>query len=344
MKFQSSNGRPFFHAIFCSLIFLATVCRAGNYANFDVAIYIPVGVVKSFEDPQKLSDDWAHISRQLKVDKVYIEVQRDRQLADDQLLERVKKFFLDRGVRVAGGMALSDGSIDGQFKSFCYTDAKDREFVKNAAELAARHFDEVIQDDFFFVNTKNESDITAKGDKSWTQFRLDLMDGVAENLIVKPAKALNPKVKMVVKFPNWYEHFQGLGYDLDKEPKIFDGIYTGTETRDPVITDQHLQQYESYEIIRYFDNIAPGRNGGGWVDTYSLRYVDRYAEELWDTVFAKAPEMTLFEWSAMTRPFQTGDRAAGQGEFMHPYGRARDALDAVGLLGDDPEAEVFEDR
>jgi len=34
----------------------------------------------------------------------------------------VKKFFLDHGVKVAGGMALSDGSIGGQFKSFCYTD------------------------------------------------------------------------------------------------------------------------------------------------------------------------------------------------------------------------------
>ena len=72
---------------------------------------------------------------------------------------------------------------------------------------------------------------------------------------------------MVIKFPNWYEHFQGSGYDLEREPQIFDGIYTGTESRDPVMTDQHLQPYESYEIIRYFENIAPGRNGGGWVDT-----------------------------------------------------------------------------
>src|SRR5208283_3758154 len=280
----------------------------GNYTNFDVAIYIPVGVVQSFADPQKLAEDWARIRRQLKVDKVYIEVQRDRQVAGDELLEQVKKFFLERGVKVAGGMALSDGSIGGQFKSFCYTDPADREFIQHAAELAARHFDEVIQDDFFFVTTKNDSDIAAKGDRSWTQFRLDLMRDAAENLIVKPAKAVNPRVKMVIKFANWYEHFQGLGYDLDQEPKIFDGIFTGTETRDPETTDQNLQQYESYQIIRYFENIAPGRNGGGWVDTFSLRYVDRYAEQLWNTMFAKAPEMTLFNWAAMLQPVHPGDR------------------------------------
>ena len=148
-----------------ALVLPAFCCRAGNYTNFDVAIYIPVGVVRSFEDPQKLQDDWDRISRQLKVDKVYIEVQRDQELAGDDLLERVKKFFLDHGVQVAGGMALSDGGI-GQFKSFCYTDPQDRQFIKNAAELAARHFDEVIQDDFFFVTTKTDSDIAAKGTKA----------------------------------------------------------------------------------------------------------------------------------------------------------------------------------
>ncbi len=292
----------------CSILISSAVSKAGQYTNFGVSIYIPVSVVRNLDDPETLSNQWNRISRQLKVDKVYIEVQRDRNVASDEMLERVKKFFVDHGVKVAGGMAASDGSIGGQFKTFCYTDPADRAFIKSAAELAARHFDELIQDDFFFNTTKYDSDIAAKGDKSWTQFRLDLMDEAAENLIIKPAKAINPKIKLVIKFPNWYEHFQGLGYDLDKEPKLFDGIYTGTETRDPEITDQNLQQYESYQIIRYFENIAPGRNGGGWVDTFSIRYIDRYAEQLWDTVFAKAPEMMLFEWSGMLRSIPAGAR------------------------------------
>jgi hypothetical protein len=291
------------------LLFAGT-CAAGNYTNFSVAVYIPINIVQSFENPQKLQADWDCIRRQLKVDKVYIEVQRDRRLLSDDLTEQVKRFFRDRGVQTAGGMALSERNNGGQFQSFCYTDPQDRAFIKSAAEFAARHFDEVIQDDFFFITTKTDSDIAAKGDKSWSQFRMELTTDAAENLIVKPAKAVNPKVKMVVKYPNWYEHFQGAGFDLEHGPKIFDGIYTGTETRDPVITDQHLQQYESYEIIRYFENIAPGRNGGGWVDTSSIRCLDRYAEQLWDTMFAKAHEITVFEWSAMTRPFETGDRAA----------------------------------
>jgi len=293
--------------VLAALALCLATARAGNYQNFDVAVYITVGDVNTFSDPKVLQAQWDAISSQVKVDKVYIEVQRGRVLASDALLEQVKKFFVERGVKVAGGSAFSDQSA-GQFKSFCYTDPADRDFVKKVSELAARHFDEYILDDFFFVTTKFDSDIAAKGSRSWTDFRLALMDEAGSSLIVKAAKDVNSSVKVVIKFPNWYEHFQGLGFDLDREPKIFDGIYTGTETRDPVATDQFLQQYESYEIMRYFENILPGGNGGGWVDTYNTRYVDRYAEQLWDTVLAKAREITLFNWRDLVEPAPAGNR------------------------------------
>jgi hypothetical protein len=286
----------------------------GQYKNFAVSVYIPVGTVRHLADPAVLASEWEQISRQVKVDKVYIEAERDRVLADDALLERMKAFFTDRGVRVAGGITFSDGSEAGQFRSFCYTDPSDRDFVKSSSELVARHFDEIILDDFTFVTTKRPSDVAAKGARSWTQFRLDLMDDAARQLIVGPMKAVNPRARVMIKYPNWYEHFQGLGFDLDQGPGIFDGIYTGTETRDPDSTDQFLQQYESYQIIRYFENIAPGRNGGGWVDTFNLRYLDRYVEQLWDTVFAKAREMTLFSWSNLLEPIRPGDRQAWQSQ------------------------------
>jgi hypothetical protein len=303
------KNHPNMKRLLCIAAFAAALstARAGNYQNFGVAVYIPVTIVKTFADPNVLQSEWDLISSQVKVDKVYIEVHRDRLLADDKLLEDVKAFFVSRGVKVAAGSAFSDSEAD-QFKSFCYTNPADREFVKKVSELAAHHFDEFILDDFFFVNTKTDSDIAAKGSRSWTDFRLDLMDDAGAKLILKAAKDVNPKIKVVIKFPNWYEHFQGLGFDLDKEPKMFDGIYTGTETRDPVSTDQYLQQYESYQIIRYFENIKPGGNGGGWVDTYGARYVDRYAEQLWDTMFAKAREITLFNWHLLLMKAAAGER------------------------------------
>lgn len=277
------------------------------YRHFHSAIYIPVHVVATFASPGVLESEWERISSQLHVDHVYIESYRDRVVADGALLERVKAFFASRGVAVSGGMALSD-TEGGQFRSFCYTDPADRAYVARVSAFTARHFDDIILDDFFFVNTKFPSDIAAKGARSWTDFRLALMDDVARNVVLAPARAANPRVRIVIKFPNWYEHFQGNGFDLKREPEIFPGIYTGTETREAAITDQNLQAYESYAIVRFFDAIAPGRNGGGWVDTYDVTYVDRYAEQLWDTLLAKAREITLFEWADLLSPIVPGPR------------------------------------
>jgi hypothetical protein len=303
-------GLAFFLATFLVPLtsFAAAAASPGSpHQNFRVAVYIPVQIVEHMRDRQWLESSWANINRQVKVDKVYIETYRSGVIADDALIESVKKFFLDQGVQVGGGIALTAADTK-QFRSFCYTDPNERDYVRRVSELTARHFDDIILDDFFFNNTKTDSDISAKGDKSWSEFRLALMDEAGQNLVVDAARSVNPKVKVTIKFPNWYEHFQGLGFDLDKEPKIFDSIYTGTETRDPVATDQQLQQYESYQIFRYFENIKPGGNLGGWVDTYDIRTIDRYGEELWDTMLAKAPEITLFNWDALLGPVAPGDR------------------------------------
>jgi hypothetical protein len=283
----------------------------GAYQNFKAAIYVPISAVRQLQDPKVREQQYQRIAQQLRFDKVYLETYRGGQFADDASLEALTQFFTDKGIEVAGGIALDAPGHAGQFATLDYEIPHDRDVCRRAVELAARHFDQVILDDFFFYTSKSDADIAAKGSRSWTQYRLEKMREVAEDLVLKPARAVNPRVRMIIKYPNWYEHFQGLGYDLDVEAKKFDFIYTGTETRDPEITDQLLQQYESYLVFRYMDNIRPhGGNRGGWVDTYDTRYVDRYAEQLWDTLFAKAPEITLFNWADLASPaaLVPGDR------------------------------------
>ena len=77
--------------------------------------------------------------------------------------------------------------------------------------------------------------------------------------------------------------------------KYFDMIYTGTETRDPLYTQQHLPKYLSYFIMRYFENVKPGKNGGGWFDTFECRgNLNYYVEQAYLTLFSKPEEVTLF--------------------------------------------------
>ncbi|RPJ58992.1 MAG: hypothetical protein EHM23_15675, partial [Acidobacteria bacterium] len=295
------------------IAFCSPLLFAGQYKNFQVAVYARAYEVREMVDPNWLTPRWEEISRQVRVDKMYLETHRDLIIVDEKTVKAARDFFEKRGVRTAGGITLTVNERN-RFETFCYSNPEHRKKVREIVEHTARLFDEVILDDFFFTNCKCDLCIKAKGDRSWTDFRLALMDEAARESVLKPAKTVNPKVKVVIKYPNWYEHFQGLGFNLETEPKLFDGIYTGTETRDAVRSNQHLQQYHGYLIFRYFENIKPGGNGGGWVDTGGMGYMDRYGEQLALTMFAKAPEITLFDIRQLQRPIRDTDRAAWQGQ------------------------------
>jgi len=309
------------------LLLAGWAATAGAYENFQVAVYVRAQEVAQMADPAWLEREWQRISSAVHVDKVYLEVHRDGTMPDARTIEAAKAFFAARGVKTAGGITftINEGN---RFQTFSYDTPADRKRVQMIAETAARHFDEVILDDFFFTSAKTERDIQARGAATWTQHRLKLMTEAGRDLVVGPARRVNPKVKVIIKYPNWYEHFQALGFNLETGPQIFDGIYTGTETRDAVRTAQHLQPYHGYSIMRYFENIAPGRNGGGWVDPYGSSGYDRYAEQLWLTLFAKSgPQVTLFDWSSIGRPL--GRAAAGGAAPASAAAAAKTAFDAI---------------
>jgi len=301
------------HILFL-LILLASVVHlsmAGDhYKNFKVAVYSRAYETAKMGDDKWIEPIWDEVSRQVKVDKIYLETHRDLLIVDEATLLKAKTFFESRGIKTAGGITLTVNESN-NFETFCYSNPDHRKKVREIVEYTARHFDELILDDFFFTDCKCELCIKAKGSRSWTDYRLDLMTKAAKELIIDPAKAVNPKIKVVIKYPNWYDHFQGCGFNLETEPQLFDGLYTGTETRDPS-GNQHLQPYLGYLIFRYFDNLKPGKNGGGWVDTGGMNFMDRYAEQLWLTMFAKAPEITLFDIRQLQRPLQKTDRAVWQ--------------------------------
>ena len=278
---------------------LCMVCnmtmQAKAYESFKVSIYVRAYEVDKMKDIHWLDSTWNVISQQLEVDKIYLETHRDLLVVEDATLEQAKKFFHDRGIETAGGITYTINEAN-SFETFCYSNPEHRKMVQKIAEHTAKHFDEFILDDFFFTSCKSDIEIKAKGMQSWTDYRLKLMTEAGRDLVLKPAKKVNPQVKVIIKYPNWYDHFQGLGFNLEEGPQLFDGVWTGTETRDPA-GNQHLQNYLSYNIIRYFDNLRPGYNGGGWVDVGGLNMgMDRYAEQLHLTMLAKAPEIILFAY------------------------------------------------
>ena len=320
--------------LLCLAALLFALPAAASHKNFKVSVYVRAYEVEKMKDTEWLESTWKTISSQLDVDKIYLETHRDLLIVDDATLEKAKKFFLARGIEVAGGITYTiDESND--FETFSYSDPEDRATVKKIAEHTARHFDEMLLDDFFFTSSKKDVEIASKGDRSWTEYRLELMNEAGRNLVVGPAKAVNPKVKVIIKYPNWYDHFQGLGFNLEWGPKIFDGVWTGTETRDPA-GNQHLQNYLSYNIMRYFENMSGGRNGGGWVDSGGINMsMDRYAEQLFLTAIAKGRDVMLFDYRQLIgvmlnprlrAPWQDGDVSWKYDEMTAPFKNGKETV------------------
>jgi hypothetical protein len=279
-----------------------------RYRNFRVAIYARSYDVLEMRDLNWLKQRFDLISRYVNVGKIYLETHRDMVVADENTLIQAREFLKERGVQVSGGIAVTFNERN-YFQTYCYSNLEHRQKLKDVVTLTARLFDEVILDDFFFTNCKCPLCVDAKGDKSWTNFRLEQMTRAAQELVLGPARAANPNVEVVIKYPNWYDHFQGLGFNLEDGPRLFDAIYTGNETRDPVISNQHLQPYESYLIFRYYENIKPGGNRGGWVDPFFSFTLERYAEQFWLTLFAKAPEITMFDFTSILWQTQEENRS-----------------------------------
>ena len=293
---------------------LATTMQAGKYQNFKVSTYIRAQDVARMDDEKFLKSTWETVSSQVDLDKIYLETHRDAFIVPEKTLTKVKKFFQSKGLEVGGGITFTR-SEPTDFETYSYAREDERQMVKHISEYTAKFFDDIILDDFFFIDLKNDDEIAAKGSKSWTEYRLRLMADAGRELVVGPAKAVNPKVKVIVKYPNWYDHFHGLGFNLEEEPTYFDGIWTGNETRDPA-SAQHLQNYLSYNISRYFENIAPGRNLGGWVDAGGINMsMDRYAEQLHLTMLGRLPEIILWNYMQLVDvKISPSMRAAWQSE------------------------------
>ena len=206
---------------------LCMVCtmamQAKAYDNFKVSVYVRAYEVDKMKDIHWLDSTWNVISQQLEVDKIYLETHRDLLIVDDATLEQAKKFFHDRGIETAGGITYTINEAN-SFETFCYSNPEHREMVRKIAEHTAKHFDEFILDDFFFTSCKSDIEIKAKGAQSWTEYRLKLMTEAGRDLVLKPAKKVNPRVKVIIKYPNWYDHFQGLGFNLEEGPQLFDGV------------------------------------------------------------------------------------------------------------------------
>ena len=241
--------------------------------------------------------------KQTGVTHVFIETFRDNYTADRDVLQRAKARFKAEGFDVSGCVTTTKvGKLSGGWDSIsCYTNAGTQKQLQEIFEYAASLFDEIMIDDFLFTDCQCDECKEARGARPWADYRCDLMVKVSRERILGAARAVNPAVKIIIKYPQWYEDFHNRGYEVLRETADYDRIWVGTETRD---YDNKRWggkvQYEAYYIMRWLGEIGGAKCGGGWFDPFGTTK-DTYVEQARQTVLADAKEMLLFCYGALLR-------------------------------------------
>jgi hypothetical protein len=264
-----------------------------------------------------------HWCKQTAVTKVYIEEFRDGYRAEKPVLEKARDTFRAEGFQVSGCVTttrVGKPSTGWKEVACCFTDSATQDNLQGIFEYAASLFDEIMIDDFWFTDCActdcekaRQSQRVVIGDReypingdTWEDYRCELMVQLSRERILKPARRVNPKVRLIVKYPQWYDNFHNRGYDVIRESADFDRIWVGTETRD--YNDQRwggTPQYEAYFIMRWLGGIGGPKCGGGWYDPYGTTE-STYIEQARQTVLGAARESLLFCYSSLQN--QTGPK------------------------------------
>ncbi|MBK8501761.1 MAG: hypothetical protein IPL46_05865 [Saprospiraceae bacterium] len=241
--------------------------------------------------------------KEVGITRVFIETFRGY-TAERQTLLHAKETFEASGIEPSGcvttvhfGKPSSNGSIVS-----CYTSEETRKELIRVFEYTASMFDLIMIDDFLFTHCECEECDAAREDQSFPDYRCDLMNMISEEYILKPARRVNPKVKIINKYPLWYDNFHLRGYDVLGETESYEYIWVGTETRDndfindsPGLNDP---QYGAYFIMRWLADIGGEKTGGGWFDALGTT-PKTYLEQARQTVLAGANEMMLFSYGGL---------------------------------------------
>jgi len=241
--------------------------------------------------------------RKTGVTHVFIETFRDGYTAPREVLENAKARFEQAGFEVSGCVTPTNiAKKSTRWKIIaCYTDEPTQKRTQEIFEYTASIFDEIMIDDFWFTDCECESCQQARGDRSWAEYRCELMTRVSRQRVLEPARKVNPNVKIIIKYPQWYDNFHNRGYEVVQQTADFDRIWVGTETRDPDSERWGRKaQYEAYYIMRWLGAIGGDKTGGGWFDPYGT-HEQTYVEQARQTVLADAREMLLFCYGSLLR-------------------------------------------
>jgi hypothetical protein len=237
--------------------------------------------------------------KDLNITGIFLEGRRGDSYVSPEQMKPVRDFFLARGFRVSGGIATVPGREwgtrqNGPYGWLNYQSAKTQRQIAEFFRENAGVFDEIIIDDFYCSeDTSPESD-KARGARDWGQYRRDLLVGLLPSMVFEPARAVRPDVKLIIKYPQWYDRFHLFGYEPARMSAPFNRVWVGTEVRNPKTQRMgYVQPFESFVNFRWIAAVAGSKVYGAWFDHIECT-ARNFVDQAWQSTLAGAGELTLF--------------------------------------------------
>ena len=287
-------------ALIFSLLLIVNPARAQN-KNGDAPInngwtHLKYAIFFTHSDVEKLLADPAQFEKTMeyfapvKPERVYLEGNSQGDI-NVELLKNITGRFKAMGIKVSGCMV----PVSPHGGPSTYNNPEDLASLKKRMEALSEVFDNIILDDWLFTTATDVKSVKEKGNQSWADYRTKLILEQSKKYIIDPAKKINSKVKVIIKYPNWYEGHRQNGYDVYNETHLYDEMAVGIETRDPERQDQHIPIYSGYVFQKWFAGVEPKKWIGSWLDNYGMKgEADDYTAQVWQAVLAKSPEIILW--------------------------------------------------
>ena len=282
-------------------LFALATARKGDLR---LSVYITAQAVEQLLSTGAGRREAVSILRANGITRVFLEAYRS-EVVPPELLRDVANYFRENGFDVAGGIATVPGKDFGvrqeaRFSWFNFQNEKTQNDLKKVMEDSAPIFDSFIVDDFLCTADTSAESRTAKGSRSWGEYRRDLLSGLSKTVFIDPARKINPKMHMIIKYPQWYDRYHLFGYDVVREPQLYDEVWVGTESRGQNTKSfGFVQSYESFVVYRWLASLSGKKIGGAWFDHIDCDAND-FIDQAYQSVIAGARELILFNYFNFT--------------------------------------------
>lgn len=269
-------------------------------SSLDISVYSTAGNILQHLSTPEGREKTHNILQRLHINHIYLEGRRGDEYVTPDLLRANRDFFKSRGYRVTGGIATVPGKWFGDRQDhplgwLNWEGKKTRDGIAGFFRENAAIFDEIIVDDFFCTGDASPASDKARGSRAWADYRQDLLVNSIQPLMFEPARAVNPNVKIVIKYPQWYDRFHMFGYNPQRMSPPFQKVWVGTEVRNPATRRMgHVQPTEGYMNLRWISSVVGhDKVEGAWFDHIECT-AQNFVDQAYESVLAGAKELTLF--------------------------------------------------